>query len=178
MPTHQRINLFNSHISKLRDKQLTALYALFEAHTPGLDRQYKDLPSSVRKSAPAIRLGLDNDERELGRIYDTWQEDRNKKARKEFDDLLSENQFVEFWGGLAKQAKEKEGEGGGTIIPGVDSVDDGDDVEEEGEGGGGKADLKALAKGIGGKQIEEVLKVRRSTSLAVKRPLTPLVSLA
>lgn len=159
LPTSQRINLFNSHTAKLRDKQLAALYALFEAHTPGLDGQFKDIPPSIGKSAPAIKLGLEGDEREIRRIYDAWQEDRNKRARKEFDELLSENQFVEFWGGLAKQAKEKEGQGSGTIIPGVDAVDDGDEEDQEGEGGGGKADLKALAKGIGGRQIEDVLKV-------------------
>lgn len=165
LPTQQRINLFNSHTSKLRQKQIIALYALFEAHTPGLDARYKDLPSTVVKSAPAIKLGLEHDELELRRIYDTWQEDRNQKARKEFDELLLENKFVEFWGGLSKQAKEKEGEGSGTIIPGVDQADDGDDEDVEGEGGGGKADLKALARGIGGKQLGDVLKVTLTSVL-------------
>ncbi|KAG8875393.1 hypothetical protein FRB97_005156 [Tulasnella sp. 331] len=160
LPQTQRVNIFNGHVEKLCQKQLSALHAVFEGYTPGLDAQFKDLPPSVAKSVPAVKLGLESDdpatERGLRRIYDEWQTNRTKRARVEFDELLGENSFVEFWGGLGKMDDGKGG-GDGTVVPGVDSTDEKEEGEE-GEGGGGRADLKALAKSIGGRQIEDVLK--------------------
>lgn len=172
LPQNQRVNIFNSHIEKLRQKQLSALHAVFEGYTPGLDAQFKDLPPSVAKSAPAVKLGLSDDnpaaERELRRIYEEWQTSRTKRARAEFDELLGENSFVEFWGGLGKMNDGKEA-GDGTVVPGVDTTDEKEEGEE-GEGGGGRADLKALAKSIGGRQIEDVLKVGEDNCIHDTKP--------
>ncbi|KAG8987007.1 hypothetical protein FRB93_004975 [Tulasnella sp. JGI-2019a] len=156
----QRVNLFDTHVGKVRQKQLSALHAVFEGYTPGLDAQFKDLPPSVAKSVPATKLGFGDQspasENELRMIYEDWQRDRAKRARAEFDELLEENSFVEFWGGLGKMNGGKDG-GDGTIVAGVDATDEKEEGEE-GEGGGGRADLKALARSIGGRQIEDVLK--------------------
>lgn len=179
LPVPQRISLFNSHVQKLRDKQLTALYAVFESHTPGLDARFEDLPESVYTTSPAVKLGLGQskaaqqedgevdrkfDERrarsEMRRLWEDWQAERNVKARENFQKLLEENHFVGFWAGVNKLGKEGGGSGGGmgTVAPGVEDLE-GEAPGEEEDNGLGKADLKTLAKGIGEKQIEDVLKV-------------------
>lgn len=149
------MDLFAAHVARLRERQVSALHTLFESYTPGLNAQFKDLPDSVFTSAPSVKLGMDRHRSELRYLWEDWQSARNVKARKDFNDLLEENQFVGFWAGVKRMGKE----GDGTLIPGVDAEDDDVDMETEGEGGGGRADLKALARGIGGKQISDVLKV-------------------
>ncbi|KAG8917257.1 hypothetical protein FRC01_002580, partial [Tulasnella sp. 417] len=178
LPVPQRISLFNAHVQKLRDKQITALFAVFEGHTPGLDARFEDLPESVYATAPAVKLGLGQskaqqededpnrkfDERrarsEMRRLWEDWQAERNVKARENFQKLLEENHFVGFWAGVNKLGKEgssSSGGGMGTVAVGVDDLE-GEAPGEEEDNGLGKADLKTLAKGIGEKQIEDVLK--------------------
>jgi len=94
----------------------------------------------------------------MKRLWEDWQADRTKTARKEFDELLNENSFVGFWGGVGKMGVQEGKEKGtmGTVVPGMEDIEDGP-VDED-EGAGGKVDLKTLAKGIGRKQVEDVLK--------------------
>lgn len=77
--------------------------------------------------------------------YHKWQRERTQDARRAFDEMLSENSFVEFWGRLGKI--------GGK---GVDSGIQGDDIGEETEG---VVDMKALAKTVDLKEMIKVLKV-------------------
>lgn len=63
--------------------------------------------------------------------------------------MLAENSFVEFWGRLGKL-------GGEGVDGGVKADDLG---EDEGEGGGGKVDMKALAKKVDLEEMEKVLRV-------------------
>ncbi|KAG8908057.1 hypothetical protein FRC01_007510 [Tulasnella sp. 417] len=178
LPVPQRISLFNAHVQKLRGKRITALFAVFEGHTPGLDARFEDLPESVYTTSPAVKLGLGQskaqqededahrkfDERrarsEMRRLWEDWQAERNVKARENFQKLLEENHFVGFWAGVNKLGKEggsSSGGGMGTVAVGVDDLE-GEAPGEEEDNGLGKADLKTLAKGIGEKQIEDVLK--------------------
>lgn len=134
---------------ELRSKHLNSLHALFSAHTPSLASPFSQLPlESIEKSLPAIKLGFDS--RELERVFDKWQRERTFDARKAFDEMLTENAFVEFWGRLGKL-------GGEGVDGGVTAEDLG---EDEGEGFGGKVDMKALAKNVDLKEIVKVLKVR------------------
>ncbi|KAG8910155.1 hypothetical protein FRC01_006498 [Tulasnella sp. 417] len=165
----QRISLFNAHVQKLRGKRITALFAVFEGHTPGLGARFEDLPESVYTTSPAVKLGLgqskaqqeDEDARsEMRRLWEDWQAERNVKARDNFQKLLEESHFVGFWAGVNKLGKERgssSGGGMGTVAVGVDDLD-GEAPGEEEDNGLGRADLKTLAKGIGEKQIEDVLK--------------------
>lgn len=98
-------------------------------------------------SLPVTKLKLDI--HQLEREYDIWQRERTTEARRAFDEMLSENAFVEFWGRLGKI-------GGDGVDGGVAAEDLG---EDEGEGGGGKVDMKALAKNVDLKEMERVLKV-------------------
>jgi heat shock protein beta len=106
------------------------------------------------------KLGYDAEA--LEREYRKWQRERATQARKDFDQMLSENSFVEFWGRLSKM-------GGEGVDGGVKADDLG---EDEGEAGGGKVDMKALAKAIHVDEMEKVLKASfRSCPLVVGQVL-------
>ncbi|KAG6332715.1 hypothetical protein ID866_6376 [Astraeus odoratus] len=146
LPKAQQLHLFHSHMDQLRSKHLKSLHSLFEVYTPSLATAFSALPvESLAKSLPAMKLGLEN--RSLEREFEEWQRERTSEARKAFDDMLSENAFVEFWGRLGKL----DGEG---MDGGVKAEDQG---EDEGEGFGGKVDMKALAKSVDLRDIVKVL---------------------
>ncbi|KIJ70580.1 hypothetical protein HYDPIDRAFT_78529 [Hydnomerulius pinastri MD-312] len=147
LPRDQQLRLFHSHMDQLRTKHLNNLHSLFEAHAPSLATPFSALPlESIMKSLPATKLGLDD--RDLEKEFDKWQRERTYEARKVFDEMLSENAFVEFWGRLGKI-------GGEGVDGGVTAEDMG---EDEGEGFGGKVDMKALAKNVDLGDIVKVLK--------------------
>lgn len=136
---------------QLRSKHLNSLHALFTAHTPSLAASFSQLSlESIEKSLPATKLGFDS--RELENEFDKWQRERTSDARKAFDEMLTENAFVDFWGRLGKI-------GGEGADGGVAAEDLG---EDEGEGFGGKVDMKILAKNVDLEDIVKVLKVRVS----------------
>lgn len=147
LPTNQQLHLFHSHVSQLRLKHLQNLHTLFLSNTPSLATPFSELPLQLLLSSPpATKLGYDIGE--LEHEYEKWQRERTSGCRRAFDDMLSENAFVEFWGRLGKI-------GGEGVEGGVAADDIG---EDEGEGGGGKVDMKVLAKNVDLKEMERVLK--------------------
>lgn len=150
LPTNQQVHLFHAHVAQLRSKHLENLHSLFESHASSLATPFTDLPlSSLLASLPVTKLGLDV--QALEHAYNKWQRERTEAARIAFDQMMGENAFVEFWGRLSKM-------GGEGVNGGVKADDYGD--EDEGEEGGGKADMKALAKNIDIRDVEKVLRVR------------------
>lgn len=134
----------------MRNKHLLALHALFEAHAPVLNTEFAELPiSSIQTSLPAQKLRLDNDTDALEREYREWRAARTARAEHEFQDMLNENAFVEFWGRVRKMREE--GEGGIKVEIGAEDL-----AGEEDESG--KIDLKTLAKRVDVQEIERVLK--------------------
>lgn len=144
---NQQLQLFHQHVGNLRSKHLTNLHALFKSHASSLATPFSALPlDSIISSPPVTKLGFD--EKELQHEFEKWQRERTTAARKDFDDMMSENAFLEFWGRLGKI--------GGK---GVDETIQNDDIgEEEGEEGE-RVDMKKLAKGVDVKEIVKVLKV-------------------
>ncbi|KAG2056445.1 HSP90-domain-containing protein [Suillus hirtellus] len=147
LPVNQQLHLFHTHMSQLQMKHLAGLHSLFQAHAPSLATPFSALPlESILKSLPVTKLAFDT--RDLQQEYDKWQRERTYECRKAFDEMLAENSFVEFWGRLGKI-------GGEGVEGGVKADDLG---EDEGEGFGGKVDMKALAKSVDLSDIEKVLK--------------------
>lgn len=143
----QQLRIFHAHMNQLRAKHLSNLHALFESHTPSLATVFSMLPvESLSRASPVTKLGLDVVD--LEGEFEKWQRERTHEARKAFDDMLSENAFVDFWGRLGKL-------GGEGIDGGVKADDLG---EDEGEGFGGTVDMKALAKNVDLDDIVKVLK--------------------
>lgn len=103
--------------------------------------------SEILTTLPAVKLGLNIDS--LEGEFQRWQRDRTAQARRDFDEMMAENSFVEFWGRLGKIGGE-----------GVDGGVKADEIgEDEGEAFGGKVDMKVLAKNIDVSDIEKVLRV-------------------
>ncbi|KAF7793686.1 hypothetical protein EIP86_004801 [Pleurotus ostreatoroseus] len=147
LPFSQQRHLFQTHVAQLRAKHLTNLHALFASYSPSLSTKFTELPvSTLVASLPVTKLGFDIRQVELE--YERWMRERNQEARRAFDEMLSENAFVEFWGRLGKI--------GGK---GVDESIKGDDIGEDSEEG--IVDMKALAKTVDLKEIVKVLRVRR-----------------
>ncbi|KAH9938277.1 uncharacterized protein B0H18DRAFT_966380 [Fomitopsis serialis] len=144
LPLNQQVHLFHAHVAALRAKHITSLHGLFESHTPSLATKFTDLPvASLVSSLPATKLGSNVDR--LEEEFKAWQRERSHQARLAFDQMLSENAFVEFWGRLGKI--------GGKGVDGTIKVDDlGEDAEEE------QVDMKALAKNVDLNEMVKVLK--------------------
>jgi hypothetical protein len=125
---------------------MASLYALFEANAPSLATQFDELPlQSILSSAPVVRLGFEPEQ--VKREFSNWQRDRTTHARKAFDEMLTENSFVEFWGRLGKMDE--------NVLESYVKVE-GDDI---GEVDDDKVDMKTLAKHINVGEMEKVLKV-------------------
>lgn len=72
-------------------------------------------------------------------------------SRRAFDEMLSENSFVEFWGRLSKM--------GGDGVEGSVKIENEDIIGEDGvDSGASKVDMKSLAKNIDIQEMEKVLK--------------------
>lgn len=100
---------------------------------------------------------------DLERAFDKWQRERYANARVAFDTMLTENAFVEFWGRVGKMGlvDDEQKQRLGKVVfaeSGGDAVPMGEEEEEMGEGGGGRADLQRLAKGIDVSEVEKVLR--------------------
>jgi len=144
---NQQLHLFHSHVSQLRSKHLEHLHTLFLSHSPTLATPFSAMPlQSLLSSLPVTKLRYEIEQ--LEHEYEIWQQERTTESRRAFAEMLSENAFVEFWGRLGKI-------GGDGVDGGVAADDLG---EDEGEGGGGKVDMKALAKNVDLKEMERVLK--------------------
>ena len=117
-------------------------------------------PSSDEDSRPAY------DYPDLEREFAGWQSDRYSAAREAFDAMLQENSFVKFWGRIGKMGVVEDEEKArlDKVVFGDEQGDTGADEMEEGEGGGGKADLKSLARGIDVKEMDRVLRVGNGCS--------------
>ncbi|KAG6899518.1 hypothetical protein C0993_009574 [Termitomyces sp. T159_Od127] len=144
----QQLHLFYSHMDYLRSKHIKSLHALFEAHAPTLATCFNELPlTSLLSAPPVVKLGYDT--RATQQDFEKWQRERYSESRKAFDEMLGENSFIEFWGRLGKI--------GGEGVDGGVKMDDADG--DDGEGNGGKVDMKALAKNVDVGEVEKVLKV-------------------
>ncbi|WVQ72531.1 hypothetical protein IAR50_002088 [Cryptococcus sp. DSM 104548] len=139
--------LFHEHIARVASKRSGALHQLFEAHTPGLDTPYEDVYPKIVDDPIVGRLGLQG-----GALEDRWKawlRTRETQARREFDEMLGENSFVEFWGKMRKKTLDEKA----LEVQEQDEWDEG-----EGMGEGGAADLTKLARQIDLGEIKSVLR--------------------
>lgn len=147
--------LFEQHISRIASKRSNALHDLFATHTPQLDTPYDEVYPKIIDDPIVQRQGLDV--QSLEEKWNAWKRTRETTARAEFDVMLGENSFVDFWG---KMRKKKQDEAAAKALQGDD--DGGADTEEgqgEGLGDGGDRDLADLAQQIDLDEIKSVLRV-------------------
>lgn len=166
--------LFNAHLDSLARKRLDALHALFAQHAPRLDTPWEEVYPEIVDEFAVTRLKLSHDS--LANKYASWQKVRFARAREDFDKLLGENSFVDFWGRMRnKRLDERLVEG----IPGENEEEMIDDEEA-----GGRANLMEMAKQVDLREMHAVLAVspcafvlqsdqarRRSTDHLVSRQI-------
>lgn len=140
-------DLFERHLSDLYDKRLAAVEAQFGSASSSLATRYRDVRSDLLKNSAVERLNVS--ERRLEDLFAAWQRRRNDTARRDFDSMLSESSFVEFWGRMRKDALSNRAEKDKKVL---------EDEDEEEEDDGGVVDLREMAKGIDLGEVEAVLR--------------------
>ncbi|ORY32528.1 hypothetical protein BCR39DRAFT_375721 [Naematelia encephala] len=138
--------LFNEHITRISSKRSNALHQLFATHAPRLDTPFDEVYPKIIDEPIVTRLALSPDE--LEDRFKAWRRTREAEARQEFDTMLGENSFVEFWGKMRKK----------TLDEAAKAVREDEMDEGEGMGDGGAADLTQLAKQIDLDEIKSVLR--------------------
>lgn len=138
--------LFAAHTVRLASKRSSALQTLFAQHAPSLDTSFDTVYPAIIDHYEVKRLGLTPDA--LEDRYAAWQRSRISEARQEFEAMLGENKFVDFWGRMRKKVLDEQAAGVRT-----------DEMEEgEGLGEGGDADLLGMARKIDLEEVKSVLR--------------------
>jgi transcription elongation regulator 1 len=142
--------MFRDHLQDLARKRLAALHALFAKHAPNLNTSFEEVYPEIANDFAVKRLKLTPEA--LQDKYDTWQRVRFQDSRRDFDTMLGESSFVEFWGRLRKK----------SLDQAAMAIKDEDEDEDEdiGAGGGGRASLADMAKHIDLAEMRAVLQVR------------------
>ncbi|KAF9058208.1 hypothetical protein BJ165DRAFT_1426379 [Panaeolus papilionaceus] len=143
LPHNRQVHTFHQHTARLQEKYMESIRKLFSTHAPTLATKFTSLPiETILSSVAATQLHLTEDD--LQHEYHKWIREQTSAARVAFDEMLSENSFVEFWGRLGKiDTKDS------TV-----KIDDEDIGEMEEE----KVDMKVLAKNVDLREMEKVLK--------------------
>lgn len=142
-----------AHISERRRNQLARLFAKHAVHDDGTERL--DIEPNVvvtlvandpeyENSGAHLFVGTNDS---LAHEYTAWDTWRQKLARENFESMLQENAFVDFWGRLRKERERQENTNINTDVK----------AEDEDETG---ATILEMASAIELKEIESVLQVR------------------
>lgn len=153
---HDKRRMFEAHLGYLGSKRSNDLDQLFKTHATSLATTYDEIYPKIVDDFSVKRLGLQG--QALEDRFKVWHRTRETEARREFQEMLGENSFVEFWGRMRKKTLDE-----GALKVAADEMEEG-----EGLGDGGAADLTALAKQIDLNEIKSVLRVSfRSFSTSV-----------
>ncbi|KAL1413535.1 hypothetical protein Q8F55_001309 [Vanrija albida] len=139
--------LFEERIAQLGSSKSNALSKLFATHATELDTDFSAIYDTIAEDPLVARLGLDSGA--LEDRFDAWQRARESEARREFDTLLGENTFVDFWGRMRNKVTDE----AAAAVKELDERDEG-----EGIGEGGDADISKLAGQIDLAEIKQVLR--------------------
>jgi len=139
--------LFDEHVARLGANKSDALNKLFATAAPELHTTYEEAYTVLADDPLVARLGLAG--AALEERFMAWRRAREAEARREFDTLLAENRFVDFWGRMRKKVLDES----------AAAVEEQDEHEKgEGLGDGGDADMIALAQKMDLEEIKAVLR--------------------
>ncbi|CAI2176109.1 15238_t:CDS:10 [Funneliformis geosporum] len=85
--------LFQEHINDIYQKRLKSYYQLLDQHVQ-LDTTWLEIQSVIKDDLRSVRLS--KDESLLEKLFDSYLAERIELSKKEFMELLRENQFVEY----------------------------------------------------------------------------------
>ncbi|WVF71582.1 hypothetical protein IAT40_006390 [Kwoniella sp. CBS 6097] len=144
-----KARLFSEHITRIASKRSNALHQLFEAHTPSLDTPYDSVYPHIVDDQLIKRLGLQGEA--LEDRWKAWMRTRESTARSEFDQMLGENSFVEFWGKMRKKTLDENA----LAVKRDDQFEEAEGIDVPGEEAN---DITKLAKQIDLGEIKSVLR--------------------
>ncbi|OCF40477.1 transcription elongation regulator 1 [Kwoniella heveanensis CBS 569] len=144
-----KARLFSEHISRIASKRSNALHQLFEAHTPSLDTPYDSVYPHIVDDQLIKRLGLQGEA--LEDRWKAWMRTRESNARSEFDQMLGENSFVEFWGKMRKKTLDENA----LAVKRDDQFEEAEGIDVPGEEAN---DITKLARQIDLGEIKSVLR--------------------
>jgi len=163
-------DFFEEHVSRLRSRRRDQLARLFEKYAQDasgvarLDAPVETVLPLVRADDAFLQSGLPRFVGEDAGVHKTstttleseyfaWDTWRQTQARAEFQDMLNENAFVDFWG---RMRKEKEQHGEEQLEVPKDEEADEDDATDS---------LLDMASQLDLQAIESVLRVRTFSAL-------------
>ncbi|GES80551.1 transcription elongation regulator 1-like [Rhizophagus clarus] len=88
-----RERLFQDHINDIYQKRLKSYHKLLDQHVQ-LDTTWLEIQSTIKEDLRSVRLS--KNEKLLEELFDEYLIQRIEVAKKEFKELLRENQFVEY----------------------------------------------------------------------------------
>lgn len=141
--------LFNAHLDSLAHKRLDALHRLFETHASQLNTPFEQVFPEIVNEFAVTRLNLSPES--LQNKYNSWQKVRFARARDDFDRLLAENSFVDFWGRMRNKRLDA------ALVNGIPEEDEEQMIDDE--EAGGKANLMDMAKQVDLREMHSVLSV-------------------
>lgn len=148
LSTSEKRRLFDDHLDSIHKKRIDALEGLFAMYSPTLQTDFEDVYASISANPIVTRLDISADR--VRRYYNDWSSRRYDQARKDFEAMLSESNFVEYWGRLKQESASKADDRAREAL----AADTEGDVDEQ-EG----PDLRQMAAQIDLKQLQAVLKV-------------------
>jgi transcription elongation regulator 1 len=154
---HDKRRMFEAHLGQLGSKRSNDLDQLFKIHATTLATTYDEIYPKIVDDFSVKRLGLQG--QALEDRFKAWHRTRETDARRDFQEMLGENSFVEFWGRMRKKKLDE-----AALKVEADEMDEG-----EGLGDGGAADLTALAKQIDLNEIKSVLRVSHVILIRIRQ---------
>jgi transcription elongation regulator 1 len=145
--TGDKRRVFDEHVGRLGANKADALNKVFAAAAPELHTSYEDAYAALADDPLVLRLGLVGSA--LQERFGAWRRAREADARREFDALLAENRFVDFWGRMRNKAVD----GAAAAVDEQEERDKGQGVHD-----GGDADMVALAQRMDLSEIKTILR--------------------
>ncbi|WVR07149.1 hypothetical protein IAU60_004190 [Kwoniella sp. DSM 27419] len=142
--------LFAEHLNRISSKRANALHQLFESHTPSLDTPFDNVYPHIIEDPIVKRLGLSIEA--LEDRWKAWMRMRESSARAEFDQMLGENSFVDFWGKMRKKTLDEKA----LEVKQDDQFEEAEGLDLPGEEGA--TDITKLARQIDLGEIKSVLR--------------------
>ncbi|KEI41785.1 uncharacterized protein L969DRAFT_93002 [Mixia osmundae IAM 14324] len=145
----ERRRAWSTHVAEVHAKWLDGLHTLFEQNAPFLDTPFLSILPKIYDHPLATRVSSDADK--LEHLFCDWQQFRQARARTDFDRMLGESAFVDFWGRMSKESADE-----GDVKRILD-----DDLVNVEESGDASVSLKAMAATINLDSIHSVLQSDR-----------------
>jgi transcription elongation regulator 1 len=155
-------NLIQQHIDHLNEKRLRELERVFERHASSLDVEAEIALPLIRNDDEVERRQLDQLEvlvsgrKSMKDLFLDWRDESERQASMAFQQMLKENAFVNFWGRLRQEHKQRQeaaekGNGAGGAGGGGRQGEDEEDEDDP--------DLLQMAGNIDLEEIHSILRV-------------------